>query len=228
MSRFVLYTRKLHFMATAILGVQLVAWALTGFAFTLFDFRVVRGTDDRAPVVALDFASVRLRPGELVPDARDVQSVRLKMLDARPVYEVSVAGEPRLIDAADGTAVSIDEARASRIAAKAYRGDAHARGIERQDDDGKAVWVVHLDDARATDVAVDATTGDIAWWRNGTWRAFDVLWSIHVLGYVDRHSPAHWPLRIVGFLAAMAAMSGAGLLLSRLVRRFSIRKTQTR
>jgi hypothetical protein len=225
MSRFASYTRKLHFTATAILGVQLVAWALTGFAFTLFDFRVVRGTDDRAPEAVIDFASVRLRPGELVPDARDVRAVHLKMLDARPVYEVlSAAGEPRLVDATDGTVVAIDEARAARIATKAYRGDAHARHVERKDDEGKAIWVVHLDDARATDVAVDAATGDIAWWRNETWRAFDVLWSIHVLGYVNRHSPAHWPLRIVGFLAAIAAMSGAGLLLVRLKRRLTIRK----
>jgi len=225
MSRFASYTRKIHFTATAILGVQLVAWALTGFAFTLFDFRVVRGTDDRAPEVALDFASVRLRPGEIATDAHDVRSVRLKMLDARPVYEVvTAAGEPHLVDATDGAAVSIDEARAARIAAKAYRGEAHARGVERTDDDGKAVWVVHLDDARATDVAVDVATGDIAWWHNETWRAFDVLWSIHVLGYVNRHSPAHWPLRIVGFLAAIAAMSGAGLLLVRLARRLTIRR----
>ncbi|WP_394845579.1 PepSY domain-containing protein [Pendulispora brunnea] len=227
MSRFASYTRKLHFTVTAIVGVQLVAWALTGFAFTLFDFRVVRGTDDRAPVAALDWASVRLRPGEIVSDA---QSVRLKMLDARPVYEVvPMEGEPRLVDAADGTAVAIDEARAARIATKAYRGEAHARSVERKDDEGKAIWVVHLDDARATDVAVDAATGDIAWWRNETWRSFDVLWSIHVLGYVNRHSPAHWPLRIVGFLAAIAATSGAGLLLVRLARRLSTRKaTPTR
>jgi len=227
MQRLARFTRPVHVTATAIIGVQLVAWALTGFAFTLFDFRAVRGTDDRASAVLLD---PKLLPPLLAEERaggmpRDeltaVQSVHLKMLDGRAVYEVSLAGDrsERLVDVSDGRVLTIDEPRATRIATGAFRGSVHAQSATRKDDEGRGIWVVRLDDRRSTEVAVDAATGDIAWWRNDTWRAFDTLWSIHVLGYIDRRSPAHWSLRIVGFLATVAVLSGAGLLIARLGRR---------
>jgi uncharacterized membrane protein YkoI len=219
------WARKIHVVATWIVGAQLVAWAATGFAFTLFDFQVVRGAGDRSPVPALDLPAVRLRPEEAAaralavePGSTRVQSVRLKTLDGHAVYEVALAdarGE-LLVAAENGEAVSIDAQVASRIAIGAFRGPVAARSVERRDEDARSAFVVHLDDRRSTEVAVDAATGDITSWRNQTWRAFDTLWSIHVLGYIDRRSPAHWALRIVAFAAAIATFSGAALLLSRL------------
>ncbi|WP_394825077.1 PepSY domain-containing protein [Pendulispora albinea] len=219
--------RKIHLTATAILGVQLVAWAVTGFAFTLFDFRAVRGTDDRAPAAVLPREVLPPLLGEdrgrgwTAEERASIQSVHLTMLAGRPVYAVAFAGErgERLVDAVDGQRLTIDEPLAARIATGAFRGTARALGATRRDDEGRDVWIVRLDDRRATEVAVDAATGEIAWWRNDVWRAFDTLWSIHVLGYVDRRSPAHWPLRVVGLLASVAALSGAGLLLARLALR---------
>ena len=121
-----------------------------------------------------------------------------------------------LVGASDGLRFSVDEEVAARIAVSNFRGRVRARGVQSQvDDDGVRSMVVRLDDERATDVAIDPETGAVTSWRNRTWRLFDALWSIHVLGYLDRRSPANWPLRVVAFAAALAASSGAALLLSR-------------
>ena len=51
-------------------------------------------------------------------------------------------------------------------------------------------------------------------WRNTHWRWFDRLWSLHVLGYIDRDSPAHVGLRILGGLALLVSLTGVALLVS--------------
>jgi hypothetical protein len=76
-----------------------------------------------------------------------------------------------------------------------------------------------LDDAAHTEVFIAQKTGEIVSWRNDTWRSFDRLWSLHVFGFVDRESPRQWPLRIAASFAAIAALSGAGLLVTRLLQR---------
>lgn len=222
------WTKKIHVLATGMVGVQLVAWTVTGLAFTLFDFTVVRGDGDRAKAVELDVASVKVGPAEAVAVASalrpggHVQAVRLKTLDHRVVYEVAFDGSagPRavLVGASDGRPFAVDRKVAAEIATSSFRGAVNARDVEQRDEDGSPSYVVHLDDARSTDVIIDPDTGDVTSWRNRTWRLFDTLWSIHVLGYVERRSPAHWPLRVLAFLAVAATTSGAALLVARVVR----------
>jgi uncharacterized membrane protein YkoI len=227
------WAKKIHVIATGIVGVQLVAWTMTGLAFTLFDFQVVRGVSDRAAKPSLDLASVRLDQQEAAAVARSarpgvdrVASMRLDTLDGRAVYEVTFAdgrGEV-IVDAVDGRTISIDTAVATRIATSAFRGPVRVRSVDRRDEDDRSTFVVHLDDARATDVVVDAATGEVTSWRNHTWRLFDTLWSVHVLGYIDRRSPAQWPLRIVALVAAIAVVSGATLLATRISRHRTLEK----
>ena len=209
-------------MLTSVAGAQLVVWVATGFAFTCFDFEEVRGTKDRAPPAAVAFDRVRVRPEEAARAATApgavVQSVALKTVDGRPTYLVAFAGTHGevLIDAEHGDVAAVKRDAAARIAVGAYRGVARARSIEPRREDGRDVFVVRLDDARDTEVTVDALTGDVATWKNRPYRFFDALWSAHVLGYLDRRSPANWPLRLVAFLAFAAVTSGVLLLLARL------------
>jgi uncharacterized membrane protein YkoI len=207
---------------TSIAGAQLVVWVATGFAFTCFDFEAVRGTKDRAPPASVAFDRVRVRPEEAAHTATEggaaVKSVALKTVDGRPTYVVAFSGTHGevLIDAERGDVASVNRDAATRIAVGAYRGGARARTVESRREDDRDVFVVHLDDARDTEVTVDALTGDIATWKNRPYRFFDALWSAHVLGYLDRRSPANWPLRVVAFLAVAAIASGVALLLGRL------------
>jgi uncharacterized membrane protein YkoI len=221
------WVRKVHLGVTAVVGAQLVVWTATGFAFTLFDFAAVRGTADRAPPSAVDFARVHLTPvAAAVAASRSVtaahavvRSIVLQPLGGDATYVVAFAGGPDevLVDAASGAVRRVDRDVAARIAVGAYHGAVHARDVERRRADDRDGFVVRLDDRRSTEVTVDAHTGEVTSWKNGAYRWFDALWSAHVLGYVDRTSPANWPLRVVGFLALAAATSGAGLLAQRLL-----------
>lgn len=221
------WVRRLHVIATAIAGAQLVIWAGTGFAFTLFDFRAVHGDDDRAPAPGLEVPAASAPLGRIVAHARaarpgdaPVTSVELTMLAGRATYLISFAsGAPSLVDAADEEVITVDAGVSRRVAERAFARPVSARGVASRDDDGKPVFVVSLDDARSTDVTVDAGTGKVLAWRNSAFRAFDALWSLHVLGYLDRKSPANWPLRLAAFFAVAAVTSGAALLGLRYTRR---------
>ena len=219
--------RRVHVVATALLGIQLVIWALTGFAFTLFDFAEVHGDRERGPAEVLDPAALRVPVTDAMaaaragrsPDARLVD-VALRALAGRPVYAFTFAtdGDPVLIDGIDGSPRSIAASDAEAIARRAYRGAAGVLAVDRLDapsdapDIATPTYRVRIADAKNTEVFVSATTGEITSWRNDTWRRFDALWSLHVMGYSSRTSPAHWPLRLAGGVAVLAALSGAALL----------------
>src|SRR5262249_6250506 len=123
----------------------------------------------------------------------------------------------------DGAVVFVGADLAAQIAASAHRGSPRTRRVERRREDDRDVFAVALDDPMDTVVMVDAHTGEVAAWRNRAYRRFDALWSAHVLGYLDRRSPANWPLRGVALLAVLVSTSGAGLLISRLRNRIGRR-----
>jgi hypothetical protein len=226
--------RKVHFAVTVLVGLPLVVWTVTGFAFTCFDFAEVRGTRDRAPAedvgeAGLDATNAVKRARALRgADARVVE-VTIRALLGRPTYVIQLAEpyEPVIVDGLSGEAregISLDDAKA--IARRAYRGDVRVLDAEPvpaggAPSIGEPAYRVSLDDSRHTEVFVAARTGEILSWRNDAWRRFDRLWSLHVFGFVDRSSPAHWPLRVAGGFAAVAALSGSGLLLGGLRRRAS-------
>src|SRR5690349_13568690 len=114
--------RRLHVLSTAIVGAQLLVWTGTGFAFTLFDFAEVRGTDFRAPPPPLGLASVRVDPAgaaRIASASRGAaaEAVLLGSLAGRPTYRVSFTGgvESVLVDGRDGAVVSVDADLAARI-----------------------------------------------------------------------------------------------------------------
>jgi Na+-transporting NADH:ubiquinone oxidoreductase subunit F len=218
------WLRRTHVVMTSIVGAQLVVWVTTGLAFTLFDFDVVRGTADRSRPTPIAFSAVGVGVQEAarIAGAKSsgaaVRSVVLEALAGRPTYTIAFVGEKKevMVDAATGAVVGIDTARAANIAGAAFRGGGRAESVERRSSDGRDTYVVRLDDARATEVTIDAVTGAVTAWQNRSFRFFDALWSAHVLGYLDRTSPANWPLRAIAFLAFAAVASGTGLLFVRL------------
>ena len=230
------WLRKVHVVMTSLVGAQLVVWVTTGLAFTLFDFGVVRGTADRlepAPI-ALSAIGVGATEAARIAQAQSpgaaLRSVMLENLDGRPTYTIAFVGDKKevLVDAATGTVTRIDRPRAASIAVGAFRGRVRAESVEHRREGDRDAFVVRLTDSRSTEVTVDAVTGSVTAWQNRSFRFFDALWSAHVFGYLDRTSPANWPLRVGAFLAFVAVASGAGLLLVRLRARFPDRRAPVR
>src|SRR5581483_10886528 len=104
--------RKLHRIATLIIGLQLVIWTATGFAFSWFDFARVRGAADRAPAPVVGEAPVSVAEAMAAAGGAAV-SVELRSLLGRPTYVVTHADDSTvLVDATDGKVrPPVDEAQ---------------------------------------------------------------------------------------------------------------------
>ena len=215
--------RRLHRIATLVVGIPLVVWTATGFAFTWFDFAAVRGAADRVEPAPLTAADVHVSLGDaLARVGGSARAVELRSVAGHPTWIV----DGKRIDAVDGTfAGGLDREAAATIARAAHRArpgvvDATlVTDARRAADMDVPVWRVRLDDGHGTDVFVSPSTGAIVAWRNRSWRRFDALWSLHVFGFVSRDNPAHLPLRIAGGLALLVSLSGAWILVATYARR---------
>jgi len=216
--------RRVHFAAILVIGVQVLIWAGTGFAFTFFDFQDVRGNYEKATEqpelpVAFDLAKARAALG-----SRTVLEARCKLVAGRPMVDFRTKDGAVLVDQ-DRIVSPLAEQDAVAVAVRALKVAPAVRQVRRQEvaiaeyDLELPAWRVEFDDRKDTTVYVSPTTGDVLARRNQKWRAFDLLWSLHVLGYVSRSNPAHWPLRIVGFLALVVVVSGIGIAVTSLRRK---------
>ena len=217
--------RRLHRIATLVVGVPLVVWTVTGFAFTWFDFAAVRGAGDRVEAAPLAVGDVRVPlAGAVARAGGAARAVELRDVGGRPAWIV----DGKRIDAVDGRELPpLAEAGARRIAQTAHRAHppvaaaALITSAAQVTDVDVPVWRVRLDDGHGTDVFVAPASGAIVAWRNSAWRRFDALWSLHVWGFVSRDNPAHLPLRIAGLFAVLASLTGAWILLRSYARRWA-------
>ncbi len=225
--------RNGHLWLTVVIGIPILVWSVTGFLFSFTDFDSVHGDADRAlPEDASeargDVAVAIARARSTSPGARVVQ-VRTRVLLGRVVHVVELAPPhgPVVVDDEGALRADVSADEAQRIAIAAYRGNVLANGADVVASHADApnvprpAYRVRLADPHHTDVFVSRSTGEIVAWRNDSWRAFDRLWSLHVLGFVSRSSPAHWPMRVVATLAALAAATGVALLFASLARRIA-------
>jgi PepSY-associated transmembrane protein/peptidase YpeB-like protein len=215
--------RRVHRIATLVVGVPLLVWTATGFAFTWFDFAAVRGVGDRVTPAPLTAADVRVPLGDaLAKVGGAAKSIELRAVGGRPTWIL----DGKRIDAVDGRlGAPLGAEAAAAIARAAHRASPSPTKVDwvtsaRQAPDlDVPVWRVRLDDGRGSEVYVSPSSGAVVAWRNNAWRRFDALWSLHVFGFVSRDNPAHLPLRIAGGLALLVAASGAWILVGMLVRR---------
>src|SRR5262245_24505229 len=111
--------RRLHRLATLAVGVPLLVWTATGFAFTWFDFGAVRGTADRVDAPPVRAADVRVSLADALGRAGgQARSVELRAVGGRPTWII----DGKRIDAVDGTVgAPLGEAEAAAIAQAAHR-----------------------------------------------------------------------------------------------------------
>lgn len=208
--------RRLHRLATWAVGVPLLVWTFTGFAFTWFDFAALRGAGDRLPAPELTAADARVPLATALSRVGGhAHAVALRAVEGRATWIL----DGRRVDAGNGAlGAPLTAAEAASIARAAHRAHPKVAAVTLVRDGHQApdldlpVFRVQLEDGHDTRVFVSPQSGDIVAWRNRAWRRFDALWSLHVFGFISRDTPAHWPLRLAGGLALLAALSGAGLL----------------
>ncbi len=226
--------RRSHRWLGLFVGVQLLAWALSGAYFAWTRIESVRGDDRRSEPSPLLLEPGWRSPSELlvadstlageVPTAEGsprLRSLAVVRLEGRSFYRLETgAGRVTLYDVFDlRPHPPVDASTAKKIAARSLAVDAPITGVRpiRREDVGPhheyrggplPAWRVDFDDGRATRVYVAAADGAVVRHRNRSWRIFDFLWMLHTMDYRGRDDIDNPLLRTAAIFAVLTLLAG--------------------
>jgi len=215
---------QLHKWTALIVGLQVLAWIVSGLYMTFVPIETVRSEHNirKAEPRDLREASVKGVPAAAVQSlGGPVTRLELVEVDGRLSWRADVAGKPAaLIDDVSGVVVSpLDEAAARRIAEADFAGAGRIAAatlitadppIEFRGD--LPVWQVVFDDSDATHLYVSALSGKVVARRSSTWRVYDFLWSLHIMDYRDREDFNNWLVIMAAAVALALTVSGMVIL----------------
>ena len=214
-----------HIWLGWLIGVPLLFWTASGLFMVAWPIEQVRGGQLRAEPKPMALA------GLVVPQGASVTKLSLVDEAGRPVWVASAAdGALRRFDARSGLPLPlVDEAEARAIATASYRGGAKLEGMARFAADAAPIelrrerpsWQAQFGDG--THVYVDAGTGEVLALHSQLWRAFDLMWGLHIMDLQGRED-THHPI-LIGFagLAFAGTLMGCVLLFRRRKARISKR-----
>lgn len=209
-------------------GVQLLAWSVGGFTFSILDIDNVRGDLDRTtdPSPTVRAGRVQLSPAEAIGaaakrglDSDTVTRVVLRERFDRTVYELFGAKQRPLgaVDAVSGAFLPrVSEEEAKRSALSDFAPEATVASVHLLEGEppnefrGRPmpVYQVVLDHPHHPHLYVSPVTGEILARRNRVWRIFDFFWMLHIMDYRERESFNHWLLTGMSVLAILTSASG--------------------
>ena len=220
------FFRKAHRWLGLIVSIQLLMWTASGLFFSIPDITDIRGEqyltqsysininqearENIVPISAIvDIAKVNLEANE---------TILLKHRAGRLIYQVEKnPPEKKLIfDALTGQpmtyitsteALSIVSARTELSPTEAVLINEPKTGSEYRGRD-LPLYKVTVTKPKKGIVYVDPVTGEIAAIRMKLWRAWDLLWSLHIMDYQERDDFSHWVLRLFSALGVLTVLSG--------------------
>ena len=222
------YWFSIHKWVGLIVGLQILAWTVSGLYMTWFPIEQVRNEHLIRETKPRDLrAAVNLIAADKAIEAAKVPVSRIELIDiaGRWMWRIDSAGKPHmLIDAEKGRVVSpLDEAAAREVATADYAGTPTIKSATLITKDAPIeyrstlpVWQVIIDDAEETHLYVAPLTGKVVARRSGLWRTYDFLWSLHIMDYSERENFNHWPIILMSLLGLTLTITGIGLLVIRL------------
>ena len=215
-------SRKIHKWFALALGIQLFLWALSGFYMVAVNIDIIHG-DMLVKNVQRDVSyddSSYIPLEQLAMRHPDAQSITLKSMMGRPVYQVT--GESTLLlDAKNGQQLSpLDAQTATQIASYHYAGEGEVRRVEFLESDPPTelqerslpLWRVDFDDVWNSSFYIDPYTGEFTTRRHTLWRVFDFLWMLHVMDYDERADINNMVLRIFSVFGTFLGLTGVWML----------------
>jgi len=216
-------SRLSHKWIGLLVGLQLVAWAISGFYMVVVDLDFIHGDSlvrDSSAVVDLSDAQVSWH--SLREQRTGITRISLRSMadDGAPVFEIVTTDGRSLVDARTGDTISpLSEARIRNLARTYYAGKGDVARTTLISSEGDKplelqsrpvpIWRVDFDDWLETSFYIDPDTGDLTTRRHRFWRWFDFLWSLHIMDYRERTDVNNWLLR--GFTALGVVLTGSGL-----------------
>ena len=70
------------------------------------------------------------------------------------------------------------------------------------------IYKISTDTKDDINIYLDPITGDIAAIRSDSWRAWDLLWALHIMDYQDRDNINNILLKIFSVLALISSITG--------------------
>ncbi len=221
----------IHRWLGLVVGLQLLAWSVSGFTFTWLDIDNVRGDSDHAetPVRTLPFDRITLsvtdavmRAAEHGVDTERFSRVVLRDRRDAPVYEMFDAhGVPLCtVDGVSGHVTKRLSAKQAEAIALAdfepWASGATVRLLEGEPPlefrNGRMpVYQVTIDHPKHPHLYICPVTGEVLKRRNRPWRIFDFFWMLHIMDYGAREDFNHWLLTGMSIFAIATSASGLTL-----------------
>ena len=220
------FFRKAHRWLGLIVSIQLLMWTASGLFFSIPDITDVRGEQYLSQTHSINInqlARENIVPISAIIDTAKInleanETVLLKHRAGRLIYQVEKnAPEKKLIfDALTGQpmtyitpteAMSIVVDRTELSPTEAVLINEPKTGSEFRGRD-LPLYKVTVTKPKKGIVYVDPVTGEIAAIRMKLWRAWDFLWSLHIMDYQERDDFSQWLLRLFSALGVLTVLSG--------------------
>lgn len=216
------WVRRTHKWIGLIVGVQALLWMISGVYMTVISLDVIHG-DHLAHVARepLGQSGERVDMGRLVALYPGIQSLRLKKLLGREVFEIRQGERSSLVSAQTGETISpLKREEIVALAKEIYQGTAQVLAVDLITEVPKEVarrpipmpmWAVRYDEWAETTFYFSPQTGELLARRHTLWRWFDFLWMLHIMDYDSRTDVNNTLLRAAAGLGLVFALSGAWL-----------------
>ena len=205
-------------------SIQLLLWTVSGLFFTVPDITDVRGEQYR---LSKDNLEIESSPKNLAPIQSIIKNdsdfmdedfkIILKKRAQSWVYEVQSSNKKtKIFNAFNGQQLSsIGQSEAIWVVDN--KTTMKPIGVELINEPkigseyrGRdlPLYRVRVEKPESGAVYIDPTTGDIMAIRTTLWRAWDFLWSLHIMDYRERDDFSHWLIRIFAALSVLTVVSG--------------------
>ena len=220
------FFRKAHRWLGLIVSIQLLMWTASGLFFSIPDITDVRGEQYLAQSYSINInkeARENIVPISAIVDIAKVnleanETVLLKHRAGRLIYQVeknapekklifdALTGQPMTyITSTEALAIVVDRTKLSPTEAVLINEPKTGSEFRGRD---LPLYKVTVTKPKKGIVYVDPVTGEIAAIRTKLWRAWDFLWSLHIMDYQERDDFSQWLLRLFSALGVLTVLSG--------------------
>jgi len=187
--------RKIHRYLSIFIAIQLLLWTVSGIYFAFNKIEMVRGGQYRLPLDT-EYRIFKRLGEEIIETNENGLKTYLTHPDKLPVKNLLPE-----------EAITIAKEKTSLIPIEVSFIEKEERGVEYR---GRRlpIYKISTDTKDGINIYLDPITGDIAAIRSDSWRAWDLLWALHIMDYQDRDNINNILLKIFSVLALISSITG--------------------